>query len=90
MALLVDLTPAEERRLADEAGRRGVDAAWLARTLIRKGLPPGGPSVATPRAPVDPADWVRQFLEWVGSHDPRTPVPPPEAYDREKLYGDRV
>ncbi len=36
-----------------------------------------------------PAQRAAAFLAWAASHDPDTPVPTPDAFDRNKIYAGR-
>ena len=38
----------------------------------------------------NPQEWIRQFDDWVDSHDPNTPVLSDEAMSRESIYPDQV
>ncbi len=90
MVITLDLSAAEEDLLRQEAERQGTDPEGLLRRLIGHLLSAAPPAQAGSLAAA-PADvWAREFRRWVGSHDPSTPVPPPEAYSRENLYEDRV
>jgi hypothetical protein len=35
-------------------------------------------------------EWIKQFHEWLDSHDPDLPVLPDEALRRESIYEDRL
>jgi hypothetical protein len=40
-------------------------------------------------ATATPEEWVKAFDEWVERYGRKVPNLPPEAYDREHMYGDR-
>ncbi|HWE37206.1 MAG TPA: hypothetical protein VG406_11625 [Isosphaeraceae bacterium] len=93
MTLNLELSPALEARLSEEAARRGISTEEYARTLLEGAL--GWPA-ATPEGgrpfyeTATPEEWEREFdamIEELG--DETTPVIPMELLRREHLYEDR-
>ncbi len=86
MSLTIELPPDVERRLEDEAARRGIEAGDLAREFIEQQLP-ASPDVAS----MTPQERAEAFRAWVRTHQHiDAPVIPLEALRREYLYDDRI
>jgi hypothetical protein len=87
MSLTIELPEALEARLREEAGRRGLDTADLARQLIEQLLPEPAVQYGYLQRTLTPEEWIRQTREWSESHRD-WPVLPPEAYERASFYED--
>jgi len=75
-----------DSHLHDEAARRGVSAAELARTILEERLLANGSRAS--RAESSNDEWKQEFRAWVESHR-GLPTLPDEAFRRESMYGNR-
>lgn len=75
MTLTIDLTPAEEARLADAARRTGADPADVMRRLVTEHLPP------VPEGEEDPT--LALFAQW-DAEDAR--MTPEEAAEEQRVW----
>jgi hypothetical protein len=87
MTIVLDLTPATEAVLREEAARHGQEPADYVKAIVEDKLR----TVARPfHEMASKEEWKQAFLEWIDSHrDITAPPVPPEALRREYLYEDR-
>jgi len=84
VTIQIDLDPATEARLGEEAQARGLPLAEYASSLLRQSLP----IFATGTGKLTIESLHRMLREMaIGSE--KLPVLPPEATDRESFYEDR-
>lgn len=86
--MTLDLTPDVERRLRQEAERRGVEADVYAAQLIEKHLPQPEPSESLWNR-LTPEEWIEEFNAYLATLDRDIPPLPEEAYQRASFYGER-
>jgi hypothetical protein len=86
--MTLDLTPDVERRLRQEAERRGVEADVYAAQLIERQLPPQPDNSDSLWDRLTPEEWKKELRAYVESHDPTLPPLAPEAYERASFYED--
>lgn len=88
MALTIELTPEEEARLDEAAGQAGLrPEAYLRRVL---GLPPPKPTGTAAEQHRASAEEIIRELDEMAEGNDDLPGLPPEAFDRENLYEDRL
>jgi hypothetical protein len=85
--IVLDLTPATESLLREEAARYGQDPAEYAKAIVEDKLRP----IARPfYATATKEEWRQAFLEWIDSHRDIVALSlPAEAFRREYIYEDR-
>lgn len=87
MTVTLNLSPEQEAALNAQAKALGLSVEeWLLRLA---GVAPVRFESIAHLQRTDPEEWIRQFREWVQSHDPNTPVLSDEAMSRESIYPDR-
>lgn len=83
MTLTLQLTPAQEARLREDAARAGVDPAAL--LLSRAGY------TSAAQAVPGGAEWqaeAQRFRQWADAHAQKGAGLPPEALSRDSIYGE--
>jgi hypothetical protein len=92
MTLTIDLSPELERRLQEEASKRGIPTPEYARAVLEVHLskaPAAGEEKSPFYATATHEEWVAAFDKWIADHAVNGPPLPPEALRREHFYGDR-
>lgn len=85
MSITLKLKPEVEARAAREAAARGVSVETLLADVIEENLNGGEEKPFHQTATTE--EWVREFNEWVNSHDYITAPPlSDEAMSRESIY----
>jgi hypothetical protein len=92
MMLNLELDQASERRLGDEARKRGLTlekyAALLLQVMVRTRPDPAEFTIPFSLGATD-EEWERELDDWIESQDASVPPIPDEALRRESLYEDR-
>jgi hypothetical protein len=81
MNITLKLTPQVERRLNEEAAKRGITVEQYVQQLAEQSVSSSGAAPA-----VSPRDWESEFRLWAASH---AALPRPAADDRESIYAGR-
>ena len=90
MTLQIELTPEQEGRLTAAARKKGVAPAHLAQQLVADHLPRVDAIAEAGAAhPMTPEETI-QALDEIAQKNRHLPVLPPEAFDRETLYDERL
>lgn len=88
MSITLELKPETEARAAREAAARGVSVETLLAEVIEENLNGGEEKPFHQTATTE--EWVREFNEWVNSHDYITAPPlSDEAVSRDEIYRER-
>jgi hypothetical protein len=86
VTVTIELSPEKEAALVAQARARGLTVQQLLMEVTDQLVQPA--SIAHLQR-TDPKEWARHFRAWAESHDPRTPVLPDEAMNRDSIYPDR-
>ena len=90
--LNLELDQASERRLGDEARKRGLTperyAVLLLQMMVRTG-PDSAKSTILFSLGATNEEWERELDDWIESQDASIPPIPDEALRRESMYEDR-
>ncbi|MDQ3815252.1 MAG: hypothetical protein M3347_15125 [Armatimonadota bacterium] len=96
MTLTIELTPAEEAQLQQQASGRGLTVSEYMHHLLMAQLGTSSSNgAAQPErklpfaATATPEEWIRAFNQWADSHQDIQANIPDEALRRENIYDDR-
>jgi hypothetical protein len=90
--LSLELDQASERRLADEANKRGLTPESFAAQLLQEALSARADPASSPVGPSTSTsldEWERELDRLIEDQDHTIPAIPDEALRRESLYEDR-
>jgi predicted transcriptional regulator len=93
MTVTIELKPEIEKRLAEEADKKGLPIETFIEAFIEENLEETEEKEEKKKPFHETAsreEWLAEFRKWIESHkDKDYPVLPDEAYSRENIYEDR-
>lgn len=88
MTVTIELPSNLEADLLAQAQAQGLNVADYDLNLVSKELAVNSTTYGRPAYERSHGEWLREFNDWVNSHEGNSVVLPDEAMERESIYGD--